>query len=249
MTTSFLSDQTREVVLGGLLGDGSLRIHHPYRNARYSFRHSIAQQDYFFWKVKLLEEVSSTACWWRQEKNGLGGVMLRYQSVALPALTELYRLTHEGNKLTIRRRWLNRLSPLSLAIWWLDDGSIVTNGRRGVFCTDPFPEAEVKLLQRYLLVVWNIRTTVGKISRIRDGIERSYFRLWIRSSEELIKLFRIILPFVKAPSMLPKVMLLYRDSELQQRWISEVSKATGFPEDIVTRYALEKKSRWKNFRK
>src|SRR3989338_1380836 len=248
MSTSFLSDRTKELILGSLLGDGSLKIHKPYKNARFSFRHSIKQKEYFFWKVSELKDISGESCWWEQEKNGLGGTMLRYQSLACEPLTELYKFTHAHGKLTIARRWLNKLTPRSLAVWWLDDGSLIVNSRRGVLCTDPFSYEEHKLLARYLLVVWKVKVSIGSITRKRDGIAKTYYRLWIRSSEELQKFLRIILPYVPVPAMLPKVMLLYRDSQLQQRWISEVSSLTGFDEKVVADYAMQKKQAWKQFR-
>ena len=246
---SFLSDQCKEIILGSLLGDGSLKIQKPYKNARFSFRHSIHQKEYFFWKVKQLKEISSESCWWKQKKNSLGREMLRYQSLALPVLTEIYKLTHKKNKLVIRRKWLNQMSPLSLAIWWLDDGSIISNGRKGVFCTDPFSYKEQKILTRYLKVVWKINVHIGKIKKIRDGKEVEYYRLWLRSSEELKKFLRIILPFVKVKEILPKVIILYKDSQLQQRWISEISQLTGFSQETVEKYIAEKKSKWQQFRK
>lgn len=249
MIQSFLSDKCKEIILGSLLGDGSLKIHEPYKNPRFSFRHSIKQQEYFFWKTDQLKEISGEKYWWKQEKNGLGGAMFRYQSAATDLLMDLYKLTHKNNQLIIRRKWLNRLTPLSLAVWWLDDGSLVVNSRRGVICTDPFSYDEQKLLARYLLKVWGIKVHIGKIKRIYDGKAKEYYRLWIRSSEELMKLLRLILPHIKTASVLPKVLFLYKNLDLQQRWISEVVKLTGFSETIVKKYTIEKKSRWKNFRK
>ena len=247
--TSFLSDQCREVILGSLLGDGSLKINKSYKNARFSFRHSLQQREYFFWKVSQLKEISSESCWWEQEKNSTGGKMLRYQSIVSEKLTELYRETHEKNRLVIKRKWLNQLTSRSLAIWWLDDGSLITNGRRGVFCTDPFTYKEQKILAQYLLKVWSVKVAIGKIKRIYEGKEYEYYRLWIRSSEELKKFLRLILPHMNVHSMLPKVLLLYRDSQLQQRWISEVSHITGFSEELIQQCIVEKKARWKMFRK
>ena len=246
---SFLSDQCKEIILGSLLGNGSLKIRKPEKNAQFSFRHLIRQKEYFFWKVEQLKEISSESCWWEQKKNGLEGEMLRYQSLALPALTEIYKLTHKKNKLAIRRKWLNQMSLLSLAVWWLDSGSIINNGRKGVFCTDRFSYKEQEILARYLKVVWRINVHLGKIKRRRDGKEVEYYRLWLRASEELKKFLRIILPFVKVKEMLPKVILLYTDSQLQQRWISEVSQLTGFSQTIIRKYVIEKKSKWQYFRK
>jgi hypothetical protein len=54
---------------------------------------------------------------------------------------------------------------------------------------------------------------------------------------------------MKIKEMLPKVILLYKDSQLQQRWISEVSQLTGFSQTLIEKYLTEKKSKWRFFRK
>ncbi len=246
--TSFLSDFEQEIVLGSLLGDGSLKIMKDYRNARFSFRHSIKQADYFWWKAKQLKNISGEKFAWEQAPDGLGGKKLRYQSAALPALTELYKLVCHKGQLRIRRRWLNKLTARSLAIWWLDDGSIITNGRRGVICTDGFDLKSVQLLAQYLQVVWKINVHIGPIKRVRDDREFIYYRLWLRSSKELQKFLTIILPYVPVASMLEKVLLLYRNFQLQQRWISEVQTATGFSKAIIEQAVASKKERWQQFR-
>jgi hypothetical protein len=40
MDKLFNSDQARAIIFGSLLGDGSLKIHNGYKNARFSYRHS-----------------------------------------------------------------------------------------------------------------------------------------------------------------------------------------------------------------
>ena len=245
-----LSDQGKAIILGSLLGDGSLKINERYQNARFSFRHSIHQADYFHWKVNTLQEIAGESSVWVQKNDGGYGQSdkLRFQSRALPVLTDLYRTTHKQGRLVIRRKWLNMMTSLSLAIWWLDDGSIITNGRRGVLCTDGFGKESVKVLAQYLDKVWGVKTHVGAIGRKRGGKQERYWRLWIRSSKELEKFFRLILPYVPVESMLRKVVMLYKDSQLQQRRISEVTKLSGFPEGAGFKAVAEKKARWKAFR-
>ncbi|HCR41875.1 TPA: hypothetical protein DIV45_00700 [Patescibacteria group bacterium] len=241
-----LSENTQAIILGSVLGDGSLKLYPGYANARFSFRHSEKQSDYFWWKANQLQEISGKKFAWRQSKNGKDGwgtVKYRFCSQALPALTEMFKLTHSKNKFLIRRKWLNLLTPLSLAILWQDDGSIIANGRKGVVCTDGFTKPEVQLLQQYLKVVWRIHTVVGLKNK-----QSNQFRLWFRSTEQLQSFLRIILPHIAVAQMIPKFILLYHDHQLQQRWISEVATISGFPLKTVVEYYDLKKSKWKNYR-
>ena len=244
-----LSYQVNEIILGSLLGDGSLKVHKGYKNARFSFRHSDKQSEYFYWKAKMLKEISGNGDVFVQKPDGFSANnKLRYQSRALQMLTELYKLTHKRKTFTIRRKWLNLMTPLSLAIWWFDDGSLITNSRKGVFCTDGFSKESVEILARYLNKVWGIKAHVAPINRQRFDRKNQYWRLWIRSTDELKKFLRIILPHTPQ-SMLSKVILLYKDSQLQQRWISEVANFSGIDQHAVKKAVDQKKSGWKAFQR
>lgn len=245
-----LLNETKEIILGSLLGDGSLKIHKNYQNARFSFKHSILQKKYFLWKVSKLIEVSSEKNTWIQNNQGFSKrTMLRYQSKAIESLTELYNFTHKRAKFKISRRWLNYLSPLSLAIWWLDDGSIISNGRKGVFCTDGFDKKSVQILARYLQITWQIETKIAPVYLNYKDEKREYWRLWLGSTSQLQKFLQIILPSIEVEEMLPKVILLYHDNQLQQRWISEIVKKTHFSKETVNKYMILKKKKWKKFQK
>lgn len=247
MTQSSLSDRCKAIILGSILGDGSLKLHEPYRNARFSFRHSMVQKEYFFWKVEQLKEISGNVDVWVQKgKDGWGKDKLRYQSAALETLTELYQLTHDRHQFRIRRKWLNQLTPLSLCVWWLDDGSLL-NGKQGVFCTDAFPYDELFIIVRYFRKVWGIFPRIGRVSQ--TGPRANQYRLWLRSKQDLEKFLRLILPHMKVPLMLKKVMLLYNDPLLQERWISEVCEATQINENIIRECVAELKGKLKRFRK
>ena len=245
-----LSDQTRAIILGMLLGDGSLKIQNKYSNANLQIRHSETQKEYLLWKAEMLKEIAGDRSVKVQKADGYSkNKKWRFVSKRLSSLTALQRITHKHNKLRIKRAWLNQMTPLSLAVWWCDDGSLISyGGRKGVFCTDGFDEASVKILARYLGIVWNIRTVVAPVGRKRDGTQEQYWRLWIRSQEELKKFLRIILPYIPVPSMLSKTILLYKDSQLQQRWISEVVTLSQFPYSVVMAEYEKKRARWNCFR-
>lgn len=249
MIESSLSDRCKEIILGSLLGDGSLKLHKPYKNARFSFRHSVNQKEYFLWKVKEMAEISSENCVWEQkDRDSWGNYKLRYQSLATEELTELYKLTHPHRRFKIRRKWLNRLTPLSLCVWWLDDGSLVSDCRQGVFCTDGFPYEQLLIVVRYFNKVWGLHPRLGKVAK--EGPRANQYRLWIRSSEELKKFFRIIIPYVPVPSMVRKVLLLYKNPELQERWISEVCQLLqiNMDEDAIFSYVEERKKKLAYYR-
>ena len=217
-----LSDHCKSIIYGTLLGDGCLQKTKGYKKARLSIRHSFAQVDYFDWKVDRLREISSPKSVQKQAPTGL-----IFQSKACSELTEIQSITHLNNRLRIQRRWCNHLTPLSLAIWWCDDGSIISNGRKGVLCTDGFDETSVRLLANYLQTVWGIYVHVGAIKRDRKNVQYSknhYYRLWF-GTEELKKWLRIIMPHLPVASMLYKVIIVYKDSLFQQRWISELKLA------------------------
>lgn len=229
-----LSKNVRDIILGSLLGDGSLAINPKYKSPRFSFRHSVKQKEYFFWKMDMLKEISGESCYWLQgsekKPDGWGTAKYRFQSRALACLTEIYNLTHHrvsGTKVRVTRKWLNQLSPLSLAIWWQDDGSLVSDSRQGVICTDGFSFEEVEIIHQYFRKVWNIETKIGRVSN------QDKWRIWIRSSEELKKFLRIIIPHVYTKSMLYKILLIYKDSQVQERWISELISLGNFSEKEI----------------
>lgn len=245
-----LSDQARAVILGTILGDGSLKIQSGYSNANLQIRHSETQKDYLLWKADMLQEIARERGISVQKADGFSqNKKWRFVSRNLPVLTELHNLTYKRNKLRIRRTWLNQMTPLSLAVWWCDDGSLISyGGRKGVFCTDGFDEKSVRILSNYLKVVWDIKNIVSPTARIYKGKRRQYWRIWIRSQEELKKFLRVILPHIGTPDMLRKTILLYKDSQFQERWISEIVNLSRFPRSVILAEYEKKLARWTAFR-
>jgi hypothetical protein len=245
-----LSDQTRAIILGSILGDGSLKIQNNCANASLTIRHSETQFEYLLWKANSLQEIARNISIVAQKPDGYSqNRKWSFSSRNLPSLTEIHRLTYRKNTLRIRRKWLNQLTPLSLAIWWCDDGSLISyGGRKGVFCTDGFDHESVKILSRYLKAVWNIRTIVAPVGRKRDGKQEQYWRIWIRSQEELKKFLRIIIPYIPVASMLRKTILLYKDLKLQQRWISEIITLSSFSPSVIWTEYEKKCEKWSCYR-
>ena len=245
-----LSDRVRSVLLGTIMGDASIKINKGYANARVQFRHSEKQREYFNWKRDILrKEISvdrtehennkDTMCQLVTNPKEKGTKKWRYQSQALASLTYLNSLVSEKGKKVVKRSTLNAMTALSLAVWWQDDGSLVSGQRQGVLCTDGFTEEEVKIIVQYLRVEWGIETKAyqvreGGAPKLKvDGGER--WRIRMATLGELEKFLIIIMPHVEVGIMLKKILIKYPDTERQQRWTSEIIARTKFTKEEVRR--------------
>ena len=235
-----LSVECKSLILGSLLGDGSLKKEPKYANLRFKFRHSIVQKDHFDWKVSLLKEISTDKSVQLQQPDKVGynkNKKVLFQSSACPQLTELWkRVCDGGNNLVIARHWLNHMTEISLAVWWFDDGSLIKAVRQGVICSESFSKEANEKLANYLQVVWHVTCKV----RLRSK-EKSHYRLWMNTTE-LEKFLVIILPFAVTSFAVKKCLLIYKDPTYQQRWISKMRELLPSEGVHILNNLLTKKS-------
>jgi hypothetical protein len=217
-----LSDRIKEIILGSVLGDGCLVITKRSKNAIFAFRHGMEQEEYFMWKVNEFSEISNPKfSYWRPADGFSKNKKLYFSTRRLESLTSICLSLKKNGKFDVKRKWLNHLTPLSLAVWWCDDGSIVSNHQKAVFCTDGFSENSIKVLAKYLEIVWKVKGLIWPVKRVWNKQEKIYYRIWL-SNVETRKFLRIIIPYIPVKSMIRKVLLIYKDSKFQQRWISEI---------------------------
>ena len=111
-----LSDFQWQVLLGGLMGDGALSPTRSGHGARFRFGHGVAQTEYADWKASLFANIGVS-----RSTNAKDAVFLDVQP--LPELAELRAAVYVGGKKVLSHDYLKRLTPLSLAIWYMDDGA------------------------------------------------------------------------------------------------------------------------------
>ena len=105
----------RALILGSLLGDGAMRCK---VNALLEINHCAAQRSYVDWKYGLLADLVSTP---PKLRNGNAGRRAyRFTTRSLPELTPFYKAFYRRGVKAVPPLWL---SPLSLATWFMDDGS------------------------------------------------------------------------------------------------------------------------------
>ena len=122
MPDYLLSEDQQQVLLGGTLGDGSLRRIGLY-SACFRVAHARAQKDYLGWKYAMLEPFSRPI---GRLGNGIG-----FSILAMPALADLHRGLYgpDGGRAAARST-LDRLDARGLAVWYGDDGSFTGSYER-----------------------------------------------------------------------------------------------------------------------
>ncbi|HEX5994614.1 MAG TPA: recombinase RecA, partial [Jiangellales bacterium] len=112
-----LSEQQWQLVLGSLMGDGNLSPNRRDREGvRFRLGHGAQQVDYLDWKVSLLGNIPHSG---RVDARGAAFV----DFTPLPELGELQRAVYLGDgKKHLSWDYLKALTPLALAVWYLDDG-------------------------------------------------------------------------------------------------------------------------------
>ena len=119
-----LSDQQFQVVLGSLMGDGNLSPNRRDRNgARFRLGHGAKQAEYLEWKTALMGNIEHSV-----SENAKGARFVDF--TPLPELAELQRAVYLGDgKKFLSEEYLKALTPLALAIWYMDDGSFTVRSK------------------------------------------------------------------------------------------------------------------------
>jgi hypothetical protein len=174
-TVGSLSEVQHAIVIGSLLGDGSMRCK---TNALLEINHSIHQRSYVDWKFSHLADLVTTP---PKQRAGNGGrVAYRFVTRSAPALTPYYRLFYaEGRKRVPKLE----LDSLALAVWLMDDGC---RSRNAVYLnTQQFDEQSQKIMLALLREQWGLEATLNR--------DKSYYRIRI-SVAATKRLARLIMP-------------------------------------------------------
>jgi len=177
-TVGSLTEVQRSVILGCLLGDGYMR---KKTNAHLEINHAYSQKDYVDWKYRILKNLVRTPPV-KREGNG-GRVAYRFTTRSLPPITEFYEeFYHQGRKVVPPNL---RISSLSLAVWFMDDGS--RSYKTVYFNTQQFGLQSQLILQKVLRDQWEIESTLNK--------DKEYYRIRV-VTKNASTLIALVKPFV-----------------------------------------------------
>jgi hypothetical protein len=166
-----LSKAQRAILVGTLLGDGHLETQNGGRTFRLKIEHSRKQQVYVEWLYSQFKDWVNTPP--KSKRKQIGTVEHEnyyFQTLSCAQLrfygAQFYdKQSHKRVPRQIRR-WL---TPLALAVWFMDDGSIKSQHHRALILnTQCFSRPELMLLQQALQANFAVEATVRKQ---KDGLQ------------------------------------------------------------------------------
>lgn len=192
-----LNAKQKELIIGKLLGDGHLETQNKGQTYRFKIEHSINQKDYVDWlfeefkdwtmtlpKIKICESQGKT--YQKYWFNTISHSSFRFYA------QQFYR---DGKKVIPKliHRWL---TPLSLAVWFMDDGSLKSKFHRvRIINTQGFSKKDVLKLIKILELKFGLK------SKLRKQAEGFQIMILAESADKFIQLIRSFI----LPSMLYKI--------------------------------------------
>ena len=155
-----LTEKQKAIIVGNVLGDGGIYNHsNPDGKSSYFYmKQSQRYKDYVFWLHGELRSICPTFP--KEKSNGQWYFYSKY----LDNLTTIRKTFYRGRVKIVPRnikQWL--VSPLSLAIWYMDDGSLDFRPKdhyNFAFSTNAFTIEENKLLVNVLRENFGIESSI-----------------------------------------------------------------------------------------
>jgi recombination protein RecA len=236
-----LSKQQWQVLLGGLMGDAALSWNKTKHGARLRWGHGESQIAYGDWKASLFANIS--VC---RSSNARGAVF--WDSEPLAELGEVREAVYQGGGKVLSWDYLKTLTPLSLAIWYMDDANFTVRSKglqertrggsgRVEVCVEALEPTSRERLRSYLEDTWGINARL--ISKGRRGMAFLHF-----TTHETEKLQALIAPYVH-PSMEYKLLPRFRGRfAVLPEFVEETYGLMPLPVLAIERYAPTRPNRF-----
>jgi DNA-directed RNA polymerase subunit RPC12/RpoP len=205
-----------------MLGDGNLTTRRPTSNAWFRITRKAADRDYLIWTMEHFSEfLTPRGIMDFEQKDSSGNLheAIGFYTKASPAFTEFHRKWYPGGKKTIPEDLV--LTPLSIAIWFADDGTVKRRSRNGfqaAFYTYDFTKDETTRLRNLLAEICEDQSIVV-LPLAADNLQHY---ILFPNTEACKRLFRII----------DGVMPLQRKAEIWRRDFDIWTPSTSFPPSI-----------------
>ena len=172
-----LTSTQKDILIGSMLGDGTLRKQGTRTNALFEVNHSYQYKEYVDWKYKKFQMYVKTPP--KSRKGNGNRIAYRFTTQSLPIFTEYYyKYYSSGRKFIVPNV---KISDLILSVWFMDDGS---KSRNSFYLnTQQFSLGDQLLLMNCLKRDLQIESSLNR--------DKQYFRIRIKT-ESACKCRKII---------------------------------------------------------
>lgn len=147
------------ILLGTLLGDACIgKLYGKQKTYKISWEHSLKQKQYALWKAE--KSLNNFSFYERKRFDKRTNKI--YSSITIYSRKDDYKyfreLFYNNNSKTVSNKILNKLTPLSIAVWFMDDGSLYYNGNNChlTISTNCFDKNSVQNIINYFKKTYNI---------------------------------------------------------------------------------------------
>jgi len=176
-----LTQRQIEILYGSMMGDACWRDKRWASAAK--FKHGYKQKDYLLWKYYEFENVACenslkmiTSIDHRFDKEIKTWMFYTHANTDIELCLKLfYNKEHpdylEDNPKHLNQKILDKLTPLSIAVWFMDDGQCDFKRRHELhkrqrriecyrFCTDSFSRSDCELIKKWFKKKYNVQTRI-----------------------------------------------------------------------------------------
>lgn len=158
----YLTKRQKAILYGMVFGDGYLQATGQH-NARLRLEHSSKQREYIEWKYHELKDLFGRRPVALERVHPLSGRTyhyLRLQSNASPALGALRMVFYQNNRKIFPERLDHFLvSPLTLAVWYMDDGYLYGRDQMAFIYLPSYSEQNLDRLTEHLTKQFSLNAT------------------------------------------------------------------------------------------
>lgn len=155
-----LTGRQKSILIGKILGDGTLEKNGRY--TRLKIAHTDKQREYVLWVYREFKNFATQKpkFVWSGSRYGKVG-QFRFSTYSLPIFDHYRGIFYQGRKKIVPKTIVDLLKdPLSLAVWYMDDGYKRTDNSGLYLCTSAFTNREHSLLQNCLSKNFGIETNI-----------------------------------------------------------------------------------------
>lgn len=164
-----ITQEMESIIYGTLLGDAWLKkTYSPNHNNSWQFAQKEGNLEYVNWLYEKLKPICSRPPYLRITNSGFPNDEKLYRqyyldSKALPFFTHLRKVFYKDGRKKVNQHILSKLTPLSIACWYMDDGCLIkpSNGgntfHRLLLYTNGYSEKENEMIINYFQNKWKIK--------------------------------------------------------------------------------------------